>query len=112
MLTSLSDMGAAFAAFHRRFSGLFARSEPREECGKYLRGLMVEVARKNGWGRDRFESEDVAFHQRVRQGYLELATGDPDRWLVVDATLPRREIGARVWERVSELLGREARRPS
>jgi len=68
--------------------------------------VELGLARKGGGGRDRFESEDVAFHQRVRQGYLELAAGDPGRWLVVDATLPRREIGARVWRRVSELLSR------
>ncbi len=34
--------------------------------------------------RDRFESADVAFHERVRAGYLELAAADPAHWRVVD----------------------------
>lgn len=38
-----------FAAFHARFAHLFARSEPRQQCRKYLRGLMAKVERKNCW---------------------------------------------------------------
>ncbi len=34
--------------------------------------------------RDRFESADVTFHERVRAGYLELAAADPANWRVVD----------------------------
>jgi dTMP kinase len=49
---------------------------------------------------DRFEREDLAFHQRVRQGYLEMAKKEPERWLVVDASLPKREVGRLMWERV------------
>jgi dTMP kinase len=33
---------------------------------------------------DRFESADAAFHERVREGYLELADREPSRWFVVD----------------------------
>ncbi|MDY6912074.1 MAG: dTMP kinase, partial [Chloroflexota bacterium] len=32
---------------------------------------------------DRFEREEISFHQRVRQGYLEIAATEPERWLVV-----------------------------
>jgi len=49
---------------------------------------------------DRFEREGFAFHQRVRQGYLEMAKKEPGRWLVVDASLPKREVGRLMWERV------------
>lgn len=53
---------------------------------------------------DRFEKEELAFHQRVRRGYLEMAKQDPGRWLVIDASLPRKEIEHRIWERVEQLL--------
>lgn len=56
---------------------------------------------------DRFEAEDIAFHSRVRQGYLDLAAKEPKRWLVIDATLPKTKISMIVWERVNTLLSRE-----
>lgn len=33
---------------------------------------------------DRFESADAEFHDRVREGYLEMAARDPSHWFVVD----------------------------
>lgn len=33
----------------------------------------------------RFEAEDLRFHRRVREGYLALATAEPDRFVVIDA---------------------------
>ena len=35
--------------------------------------------------KDRMEAKGAAFHRKVRQGYLDQAAGDPDRYLVVDA---------------------------
>ncbi len=35
---------------------------------------------------DRLEGLDAGFHRRVREGFLTLAGGDPDRWVVVDGT--------------------------
>ena len=54
--------------------------------------------------KDRFELEELSFHRRVREGYFRLAAADPDRWLVIDATLPKRKISKIVWEKVSQLL--------
>lgn len=34
---------------------------------------------------DRLDAYDIDFHQRVRQGYLEMARAEPERWVVVDA---------------------------
>jgi dTMP kinase len=34
------------------------------------------------------ERKAVAYHQRVRAGYLAMAAADPERWLIVDALLP------------------------
>jgi dTMP kinase len=53
---------------------------------------------------DRLEAEASEFHGRVRQAYLELAAAEPDRFVVVDATLPVDEIAALIRERVAALL--------
>ena len=54
--------------------------------------------------RDRFELEDLSFHRRVREGYLKMAAAEPDRWLVIDAMLPKGEIAEIIWDKVSKLL--------
>ncbi len=54
--------------------------------------------------RDRFEREEIAFHQRVRNGYLEMARREPERWLAIDGSLHRRKIQRLIWERVEPLL--------
>lgn len=65
------------------------------------------LARKRLKKQDRFEQEDIAFHQRVREGYLKLAANDPQRWLVVDASQPKAKIREIIWQRVSRLLSRQ-----
>jgi dTMP kinase len=69
----------------------------------------VEVcfARKGTDKRDRFEQEAIAFHHRVREGYLKLAADEPQRWLVVDASQSRAKIAEIIWPRVSRLLPRD-----
>ncbi len=61
------------------------------------------LARKRS-GKDRFELEDLSFHRRVREGYLKTAAAEPDRWLVVDASLPKSKIADIIWDRVGQLL--------
>ncbi|MFC1903638.1 dTMP kinase [Chloroflexota bacterium] len=65
--------------------------------------IETGLARKKG-KKDRFEQENVAFHRRVREGYLKLVAEEPERWLVVDAMLPKREIAEIIWQKVSQLL--------
>ncbi len=36
--------------------------------------------------------ESLEFHARVREGFLELAKGEPDRFVIIDATLPSEEV--------------------
>ncbi len=74
-----------------------------------LLDLPVEdgLARKKGNKPDRFEQEDIAFHRRVRQGYLELAKAEPDRWLVVDAAQSKDKIAEIIWQKVSQLLSKK-----
>ncbi len=62
------------------------------------------LARKRVKKQDRFEQEDVVFHQRVRGGFLRLAANDPQRWLVVDASKPKAKIREIIWQKVSQLM--------
>lgn len=54
---------------------------------------------------DRLEAAPDDFHERVRQAYLELAAAEPERFLVLDATLPVDELQQSIRRRVSHLLG-------
>lgn len=53
---------------------------------------------------DRLESESYAFHERVRYAFLDLASAEPRRYLVVDATADPEEVAKQVRERVTRLL--------
>jgi len=65
------------------------------------------LERKQSTANDRFEAEDIAFHNKVRAGYLKLSAEEPERWLVIDATLPRARIGKIILDRVKQLLQAE-----
>ena len=52
----------------------------------------------------RLEDESLDFHDRVYQGYRELARAEPERWHVVDASRPVEEISKSIWEAVSRRL--------
>lgn len=65
----------------------------------FLLDVPLDVARQRRNSRpDRIEAEDSAFHQRVIDGYRELATADPDRWIVVDGTAASDDVAAQVRE--------------
>lgn len=56
----------------------------------------------------RFETAsafDREFHERVGNGFRELAAADPDRWRVVDAARSAEEVATGVWDAVSDLFG-------
>jgi len=60
--------------------------------------VAVGLARARGraGGEDRFERETVAFHERVRNGFLALAAAEPARFCVVDTTEPMVRARARM----------------
>jgi len=71
--------------------------------------ILLDISPEQGLARkqslkDRFELEDLSFHRRVREGYLKMAAAEPDRWLVIDASLPKGKISEIIWDRVSRLL--------
>ena len=64
----------------------------------------IGLSRKPQNANDRFEKEKLAFHRKVRQGFLDVAAKDSQRWVVIDSTLPRQQIAAMIWEKVSNKL--------
>lgn len=72
--------------------------------------VLLDLEAEKGMERKRmrldcFEREEFAFHRKVRAGYLQLAAADPDRWLVIDASLPEQKVREIIWERVRQLIG-------
>jgi dTMP kinase len=67
-------------------------------------GLCRARQRRGSTTADHFEAESVAFHERVRTGFLEVAHAEPQRVYVIDTTRPvdvvRQEILAVVRERL------------
>lgn len=53
---------------------------------------------------NRMEQEALAYHQRVRDGYLQMAAAEPGRWLLVDAAQAVSTVQATVRKRVAALL--------
>lgn len=71
--------------------------------------ILIDVPAEEGLKRkrsagDRFEMESLSFHCRVRDGYLKMAASEPDRWLLIDGSLPRRRIANVIWDEVNGLL--------
>ena len=59
--------------------------------------------RRNRDEKDRFESADVDFHERVRRGYLAMADVDPLRWSVVDGRGSPEQVSAAIDARLDIL---------
>ena len=53
----------------------------------------------------RFESENLAFHEAVRAGYLELARREPHRFVIIDATAEADKVTARILSALGRRCG-------
>jgi dTMP kinase len=53
---------------------------------------------------DRFERMDIAFHERLRTGFLDIARNDPGRCAVIDADNQPDIVGAEIWKTVKTRL--------
>jgi len=58
------------------------------------RKLTAHEAGQAEW--NRLDQQEAAFHRRVREGYLQMAAREPDRWLIIDATKPVEAIQASI----------------
>ena len=70
--------------------------------------LAHDRMRGRGEHPDRMELESLAFHRRVRNGYLEIARDDPGRFVVLDAAKPLDQVVAdfqtRFWKPRRDLV--------
>ena len=53
---------------------------------------------------DRFEREQIDFFERVRQGYLAQAARHPQRYRLVDASVPLEQVQAQLTQQISDYL--------
>lgn len=57
-----------------------------------------------GGGEARFEAKGTQFHQRLRQGFLDIAAAEPGRCVVIDAAQPQDVVSEAIWLAVRERL--------
>ena len=67
---------------------------PREEAERRL-------AKRN---LDRFEREGADFFARIADGFAEMAAADPDRWILIDGTLPKDDVQAAIHAAIAPRL--------
>jgi dTMP kinase len=89
---------------------------PVEEVNRFATGGLLpdlvvlldldpaEGLRRRRGALDRIEAQDLAFHRRVRDAFLELAAADAKRFTVVDGAAPVAEVAARVRAAAVSLL--------
>ena len=74
--------------------------------------LPVEAGlRRKAGGRgdawNRMEQKQIAYHERVRAGYLDMAATEPERWVTIDATGDMRAVQNAIREPVMRRLERQ-----
>lgn len=73
--------------------------------------LPAETARARGQsaarrdGVDRIDAEELDFYRRVREGFLELARSEPERYRVTSSASPVEDTAARVREALLDCFG-------
>jgi dTMP kinase len=79
--------------------------------------IVIDLPAEIGIGRlknrDRLEAEPIAFHERVRQEFLQIARLDPERYLVVDGTQSIDAIHNEITKRIATLpsISHEIKKP-
>jgi dTMP kinase len=55
---------------------------------------------------DRFEREGADFFSRIAEGFRELRASDPDRWIIIDGTVPKDDVEAAIRTQVNDRLNK------
>jgi dTMP kinase len=67
-------------------------------------GLARAAERRGVQIPDRFESQELMLHERVRRAFLDIAEEEPERCVVIDASQPEAMVAEDVWEVVLNRL--------
>jgi dTMP kinase len=67
-------------------------------------GLERAAKRRQRGRPDRFESEDLSFHQTLRRAFLDIAAAEPSRCAIIDADRTEYEVAADIWSAVESRL--------
>jgi dTMP kinase len=67
-------------------------------------GLQRAAARRGIGAPDRFEAEDVRFHQQLRDAYRQIAAAEPQRCVLIDADVDAAIVAAAIWSAVRDRL--------
>jgi dTMP kinase len=73
---------------------------------------LARARQRSGAPADRFESETVAFFDRVRAGYLALSRAEPGRFRVIDAAAPLAAVEDAVTAALEALCGAPTEAPA
>jgi dTMP kinase len=65
-------------------------------------GLTRAATRRGSGMPDRFEAENIEFHQKLREAYRQIVTDNPHRCVLVDADADAQTVAARIWQAVQE----------
>lgn len=67
-------------------------------------GLNRIADKNSNRKKDRLELEDISFHNKVRQGYLDLITQQPERFIKVNANQSKAVVADNAWELLRKRL--------
>jgi dTMP kinase len=67
-------------------------------------GMQRAAVRRGAGAPDRFEGEDVKFHQDLREAYRQIAASEPERCVLIDATPDPATVAASVWTALRDRL--------
>jgi dTMP kinase len=67
-------------------------------------GMQRAATRRGTDVPDRFEAEDVQFHQQLREAYQQIAAAEPERCVLIDAAANAATVAENIWAAVRERL--------
>ena len=86
------------------YLSLFATKELTPDLTILIDLPVEESIKRRGKSPDRFEQENIDFHQRVRDGYLEMAQTNNDEWVIIDGTKSQEDVAEDVDQAIHDRL--------